>query len=285
MLHLKVSSPRIVFFDCLRYLGRSVKIALALAAMVGLGVALRYGWQKLFVENQEFVFKEARISTDEGKEARFLTYARFKEKTGLDLKKTIFAIDTDEMAEALAALPEIKSANVTRRLPGILKVTVSEREPAAWLACPSLNLPGRDRARGLLVDRDGVPFRCDSDELWQFCEELPVILIPVVDQNEISEGVAISHLGLTKALALINLAPGKLETGEQPARVLVKDEILLEMKTRNGTVATLSYYDHERQLENLVKVISHATRRGKDLAQVNLIPKDDIPVHYARKVN
>jgi hypothetical protein len=92
--------------------------------------------------------------------------------------------------------------------------------------------------------------------------------------------VALEHRGLQYALDLILLANESLELTERPVWVVVKDEILLEMKTRGGVVATLSYYDQERQLEQLAKVTSHARRRGREVAQVNLIPRRYIPVQY-----
>ena len=280
MLHLKVSSPRIVFFDCLKFTGRFLKLGLALVVMVGVGIALGYGWQKLFVENEEFVISKVEIFTGGGDEVRFLTHGRLLEKTGLDLEKTIFAVDTDALCAAIQALPEIKGAEVSRRLPGILKVEVEERRPVAWVACRSLGIKERDRDAGLLVDDEGVAFRCDSKKLWEYAEQLPVVMVPKADEGAIREGEVLDHGGLGYALDLVMLANETLELTERPVWVVVKDEILLEMKTRTGVLATLSYYDQERQLENLIKLTSHARRQGKDLAQVNLIPRRFLPIHY-----
>lgn len=280
MLHLKVSSPRIMFFDCVKFAGRFFKLGVALVVMVAVGIGLGYGWQKLFVENEEFVISKVEIFREGGEETRFLTHGRFVEKTGLDLKKTIFAVDTDELCSAVEALPEIKSAEVSRRLPGILKVEVLERNPVAWVACRSLGITERDRKTGLLVDEEGVPFRCDSEKLWEFGEELPVVMVPKAEAGEIVEGEKLEHKGLKRALDWVMLAKEKLELPERPVWVVVKDEILLEMKTRTGVLATLSYYDQDRQVENLIKLTSHARRQGKELAQVNLIPRRYVPVHY-----
>lgn len=280
MLHLKVTSPRIVFFDCLKYTGRFIKLGLALLAMVGLGIGLGFGWQKLFVENDEFVISKVEIFAEGGANARFLTHSRLVSMTGLDLNKTIFAVDTDEIAAALESLPEIRSAKVNRRLPGTLKVEIDERLPVAWLACRSLRIQEYDRDAGLLLDHEGVPFRCDSDKLWEFSRELPVVMVKDAKEDEVCEGSPLEHKGLRHALDLVILAQEKMELVEQPVWVVVKDEILMEMKTRGGTIATLSYYNQEEQLDRLLKVISHARRQGRDLAQVNLIPERYVPVHY-----
>lgn len=283
MLHLKVTSPRIVFFDCLKFGTRFLKLGLILLLMLGVGVGLGFGWQKLFVENDEFVISKVEIFQPGGEETRFLKHDRLVRKTGLDLEKTIFAIDTVDLEEALLSLPEIISAKVNRRLPGTLKIEVAERQPIAWVACRSLGIREFDRNKGFLVDIDGVPFRCASRELWEFAEQLPVVLVPKAEEGSIVEGVAIEHRGLSFALDLVRLANEKLEMTERPASVVVKDEILLEMQTRSGVRATMSYYDQEEQLKRLAKLTSHAQRKGRELAQVNLIPKRLAPLKYRRK--
>ena len=126
MLHLKVTSPRIVFFDCVRFAGRFFKLGVILLIMVGVGVGLGFGWQKLFVENDEFVIRNVEIFQSGGEDTSFLTHERLVAKTGLDLEKTIFAIDTTKLEEALVALPEITSA-IWAKFPStsVLRVSVS----------------------------------------------------------------------------------------------------------------------------------------------------------------
>jgi len=280
MLHLKVSSPRIVFFDMVKFSARFMKLGIAILVMVGVGIGLGYGWQKLFVENDEFVVSKVEIFNPDGEGTKFLTHERFVAKTGIDLEKTIFAIDTDELKKSIEALPEIRSAKVSRRLPGILKIEVDERRPVAWVACRSLGIKERDRSSGLMVDEEGVTFQCDSGELWEAGLKLPVIMVQTAEPNDILPGEAIEHEGLRFAFDLVKLANERLVGIDRPAWVVVKDEIMLEMKTLGGVLATLSYYDQERQLDTLVKANLHARRQAKDLDKVNLIPRRFIPVHY-----
>lgn len=280
MLALKVSSPRILMFDCLKFASRFFKLGLAMLAMVGVGFGLSYGWKKLFVENDDFLVSQINLTTMEGEETMFVTHERLMERCGIDANETIFSLDTDQLEESLLELPEITGAKVSRRLPGILKVEVSERRPVAWVACRSLGIKERSRESGFLVDENNIPFVCGSDELWSYAESLPVVMVRSAGKNEIVEGEPISHEGLGYALKLIQLAEEILVGVEKPAWVVVKDEIMLEMKTLGGVVATLSYFDQRRQLESLSKLTSHAREQGKDLAQVNLIPRRFVPVNY-----
>jgi len=280
MLSLKVSSPRIVLFDFLKVGAKFLKLGLIVAVMVGVGFGLSLGWQKLFVENEEFTISELSLKTFEGEPPRFLTHARMLEQTGLDPDATIFSLDTDALAAKLESLPELTGAKVSRRLPGTLKVEVQERQPVAWVACRSLGIRERDRDLGLLVDSDGIPFKCSSETLWAFAEKLPVVLVGEMGDEKIVEGKAIEHRGLNYAFELIEIASELLVGIEKPVWVVVKDEITLEMKTLGGTHATLSYYDLNRQLTDFSKLVSHAQARGKELDRVNLIPRRFVPVHY-----
>lgn len=280
MLSLKVSSPRIVFFDFIKMGGKAVKFGLLIGAMIGVGAALNLGWEKLFVENEEFTINDLPLKTFDGNDPRFLTHGRMLEKTGLDPRATIFAVDTDELAASLAELPELTAAKVSRRLPGTLKIEIEERQPVAWVACRSLGIRERDRDLGLLLDENGVPFRCASDLLWEFASGLPVLLTAEAEAGQIVEGEPVSHPGIKYALDLIKLSTDKLVGIERPAWVVVKDEITLEMQTMGGVRATLSYYDLERQLSDFSKLVSHAQARGKELGEVNLIPRRFVPVQY-----
>jgi len=248
--------------------------------MLCVGFGLSYGWQKLFVENDEFLVQNVSLQTMEGEDTAFLNHARLVAQTKLDPAATIFSIDTDELQDLLLALPEITEAKISRRLPGVLKVEVKERRPLAWVACRSLGIQERDRDSGLLVDVDGVVFPCASEALWDYADRLPVIMVPSADPSEIIEGEALTHQGLNYALDLVKRAEESLSGQDALAWVVVKDEIMLEMKTLSGVKATMSYYEQDRQVKNFVRLIAHAEDQGKSLAEVNLIPRRFVPVHY-----
>ena len=280
MLALKVSSPRIMVFDFLKFGSRFLKLGIAMLVMLCVGFGLSYGWQKLFVENDEFLVQNVSLKTMDGEDTAFLNHARLVEQTKFDPAATIFSIDTDELEESLLALPEITVAKISRRLPGVLKVEVKERKPLAWVACRSLGIQERDRNSGLLVDVDGVLFPCASEALWDYADRLPVMMVPSANPSEIIEGEVLTHKGLIYALELVKRAEKNLTGQDALAWIVVKDEIMLEMKTLGGVKATMSYYEQDRQVENFVRLIAHAEDQGKSLTEVNLIPRRFVPVHY-----
>lgn len=267
-------------FDFLKFGSRFLKLGIAMLVMLLVGFGLSYGWQKLFLENEEFLVQQVSLKTMYGEDTSFLDHERLVEQTGLDPAATIFSVDTEQLKNSLLELPEITEAKVSRRLPGLLKVEVTEREPVAWVACRSLGIRERDRDLGYLIDADGFVFPCASNTLWDYAENLPVIMIQTAEAGEIVKGEVLKQKGLRYALELVNRAAEKLQGSKGLAWVVVKDEILLEAKTLGGVSATLSYYEQDRQLDNLSRLISHADEQGKSLAQVNLIPRRFVPVYY-----
>jgi len=209
-------------FDCLKFGGRFLKLGIAMLIMVCVGFGLSHGWQKLFVENDEFLVKEVSLKTMEGEDTLFLNHERLEKETNYDPADTIFAIDTDELEGSLLKLPEVMEAKVSRRLPGLLKIEVAERMPVAWVACRTLGIRERDRDFGLLVDADGFVFPCASESLWSYAGKLPVIMIQAAEKGEIVSGETLSQKGLKYALQLVNRAAKNLKGSESIAWVSLR---------------------------------------------------------------
>ena len=143
-----------------------------------------------------------------------------------------------------------------RRLPGKLRVKVAERHPVAWIASRSLGIKERDRQAGLLLVLDGVPFPCARDELWNYAKDLPVISMNILEVGEVVVGEEVENAGLKAAFDLVVLCLDKFEGNQRPAWVVVKDEIMMEMQTRDGVLATLSYFEQDRQIDQLDRLIT-----------------------------
>ncbi|MGJ8698191.1 MAG: cell division protein FtsQ/DivIB [Verrucomicrobiaceae bacterium] len=280
MLELRVSSPRILFCDAVKMSGKLFKYLVILAMVGALGYGVRIGWEKLFIENDEFAIREMPLTTMEGHEPMFMTRNRVTEMTGIDPAASIFAFDIDEMEAILRDLPETSGARVTRRLPGTLKVEVSERIPVAWVACPALGLEERNIEKGLLVDESGVAFPCATPALAEYAAHLPVVYAEDLPAGAIVEGEKIDDEGLSYALEFARAADLMLTDADLPDWVMVRDGITVEMKTLGGTRLIASYFEQEKQLEKFQKLSRHARNRGRELATVNLIPERYVPVTY-----
>ena len=275
-----MNSPRILFCDAIKLSGRLFKLLMVAAVVIAIGVVSRIGYQKFFIENQDFALKEMSFETESGGEPRFLTRARIIETTAIEASGSIFAFDVDEVEAQLLALPEISSATVNRRLPGTLKIKITERVPVAWLACPSRGIEERNISNGLLVDQSGIAFPCATEPLANFAVNLPVVFAGKLPDGAIVEGQKINHEGLRYALEFAIKADLSLSGSDLPDWVMVKDEITLEMRTVGGTRCTISYFDPDAQIERLKNLSMHARDSGRQLATINLIPKRFVPVTY-----
>lgn len=272
-LHLRVSSPRIVCFSCLRHLRRSCKLLLAAALLAGVGWGVQEGLREFFIENNEFRLRYVDLETN-GE----MTAEHFGELTGLDPDSSIFGFDLRKLKEQLLDRPGIERVELGRRLPGTLRVKVEERKPIAWLECRPLGIVGRNPVAGILLDKSGVCFPCDA--WWEEkAGLLPVLLVSQVEEGDITIGKEIRHHQARRGLELIRLAQEKLgETEWSLPVVAVRNDYSLEAITSTGVLATFGMHDHKEQLENLITLLRVTAKDGESMAMVNLIPRRNIPV-------
>lgn len=300
IINANVTSPVIIMAKVVGT-GKSIfQLLLMMLAVGGVFYIGKGAWLRFFVHNtDDFGLRHLEISTMEGEPTVLLTEARVGEVTGLrsDGKQTVFQFQASVIEEKLTALPEIRAARASCRYPSTFRIKVEERLPIAWLVCPVLGLEERNREHGLLLDEQGVPFLCSSQVIWAFATELPSIYLKDAPEEEIIPGQKVASEGIHRALVLIQGLSEALAdpTSLDPARegeripgfkpdapdwVMIKDEITLDARTRNGIRATFSYFDQEKQLERLRKLQHHARSKNRQLAHVNLIPDRLVPVRY-----
>lgn len=274
-LHIKVSSPRIVMIQVMRGLGASVKVVMVLVLF---GLIAWGGWrgvQHLFLGNEKYKLQEIDLQTN-----GHLDEERLISLIGIDPESSIFAINTGDVSERLRAQPEIIDCVVERRLPGTLKVHVTERVPAVWLECEELGLPGR-KDGGVLADKDGITFPCEGN-LWESSRDLPVIVFQQASQNAFVHGSKMKHAEVMRALRLIEtFNTSKIRAQWQAERVILVNDYSLKAICNDGTHAIFGMYDHERQVADFISVCEHSLKTHRSISHINLIPKKNIPVKFA----
>ncbi len=272
-LHLSVSSPRIVCWGFLRCLKRSLKVALIAALLAGALWGVQTGMREFFIENEEFQLRNVDLESN-GE----MTAGDFIRLCKLDPEASIFALRLRDLRQILLERPGIESVELSRRLPGTLRVKVIEREPIAWLECRPLGIVGRNPATGILLDQSGVCYPCD---FWveEKAAPLPVLLVSEVEEGDITLGKELRHHESRRALELIRCAREKLRGVEWSLPVVaVSNDYSLEAATSSGLLATFGMYDHEEQLDDLITLVRESEEQGESLVLVNLIPRRNIPV-------
>ncbi|MBK1831660.1 FtsQ-type POTRA domain-containing protein [Verrucomicrobiaceae bacterium R5-34] len=274
-LHIKVSSPRIVMIQVMRGLGASAKVIMILAM---LGLVVWGGWrgvQHLFLGNEKYKLQEIDLQTN-----GHFNVQRLMSITSIDPESSIFAIDTAEISERLRELPEVIDCEVAYRLPGTLKVDITERVPAVWIECEELGLPGRQNG-GVLADKDGITFPCEG-YLWESSRDLPVIVVAHAAENAFVHGRKMNHPEVMRALRLIQeFDSAKVRAQWQAERVVLVNDYSMEAVCNDGTRAIFGMYDHSRQIADFITICEHSLKTQRSIQHVNLIPQKNIPVKFA----
>lgn len=113
----------------LRTVGTVLKTALGIAAVVGASTGVAWGAKRYMMTSPRFSVKtisvegNARLSPEDVARAG-----------GIAIGDNVFALDLDDSRRKVEADPWIKTAVVTRKLPGSVVVKVVEHEPAAVVA-------------------------------------------------------------------------------------------------------------------------------------------------------
>lgn len=271
-LHLKVNSPRIVCFECLRAFKRSLRVVFLIALGVAAVWGAKEGLHQFFIENEEFQLKQVNLETN-----GTMTADHFARLTEINLESSVFALKLRELKEKVVSRPGILDASLHRRLPGTLEVEVEERVPIAWLECKPLGIVGRDPETGLLLDQSGVCFPC---EFWweEQARSLPVVVVGQAREGDVTVGKPLRHHGGRRALALLKLARATLQESWSLEVIAVAGDYSLLGATSDGVMASFGMFDHERQLKDLVRLMRHSRETGEAIDSVNLIPKKNIPV-------
>lgn len=123
----------------------ALKLASGLAVVVGVSLAVAWSAHHYALTSPRFA-----IHTVDLVGAKRTTLDQIKTDSGIAVGLNIFALDTDLAERKLLENPWIAEVKVTRRLPSILRVELTEREAAALVALGE---------RLFLVTPEGVPFK------------------------------------------------------------------------------------------------------------------------------
>jgi len=275
VLHVRVMSPRIAWFNFLKVVGMFIKIACVLAVLGAAGWGVWRGINYAFYTNPDFRLKIIDLNTNP-----VIDELGVATTSCIDLSAppSLFDIDVKEVCQKLKALPAISDAHAERHLPGTLLVRVTTRTPRAWIRCPATGLKETRHAGCLLVDSDGIAYPCPQSQ-EEAAATLPIFELPASTEHPIVPGSKIQLTELENCFHLLESAhqadadaPHWIESIRQ-----VNDWSLC-LLTRQGTKATFGLGDHGRQIESLRAALDHAGEKGYLIDTINLIPKNNIPI-------
>ncbi|MDI6775254.1 MAG: FtsQ-type POTRA domain-containing protein [Verrucomicrobiota bacterium] len=131
------------------------RIAWIVLALLVLTAATAFGyfgyaqtWELLFANNPNFTIRTLDIRTEPG---AVITPTLVREYTGLEEGANLFAVDIARIRrDIMARVPNVRDMEITRRLPGALRIEVYERIPIAAIQ--------QKRGPDVFVDEQGYVF-------------------------------------------------------------------------------------------------------------------------------
>lgn len=271
-LQAHVMSPRIAWFGLVKSLRKLTRTALILSLIAGALWGAKIGIRRGLVENEEFRLQAIELTPNPA-----IDEHRLVEVAGINLAGSLFECDASAIESRLRALPEIAAATVHREFPGTLKVEVSARQPHAWIASTTHDIPARDPARGLLVDAAGFAFTCPP-RLLESATQLPVYHLGEGGDPP-AAGKTVVHPEFERLAALHQVARRELQDADLWIDSLSQNRRWsLELVGRDGTAARFGLGDHDRQMADLKAALEHARSRDQRIASIELIPERNLPV-------
>ncbi|MES2995195.1 MAG: FtsQ-type POTRA domain-containing protein [Verrucomicrobiota bacterium] len=273
-LHLRVTSPRILWIGFLRGMLRLSKLAVLAALAVALGWGVLLGIRQALYKNPDFEL--VMIDLNENPVVDAIGFAKM---TGINLadRPTIFEINVRRAEETLEKLPGVQSAEVTRDLPGTLVVRIVPRMPKAWLHWPAAGFETIRETGGFVIDAAGVPFPV-SETMLGTTMDLPVVRLAAKPEKPRATGQVVTGAEIERCFRLLDSAVrADPVAATQIDSIRQANEWSLELLTRDGTAATFSFGDHDAQIARFRSARDHAAAKGLVIATINLIPKHNVP--------
>jgi len=275
MLHLEVSSPRIMLFRSVSVVAKMFKFVLILGLLAFAGFGLKRGVDHFFVNNPEFELKDIVLTTN-----GLMTKQRIIKESNIKEGDTLYSIDIKRMKSKLESMPETVSVKIDRVLPDKLVIEIVERVPVAWIEVEHLGFLGRMKENGVLIDSEGVVFPCEG-KLWEIAKKLPIIRLSELDRRDIKYGNKFINKDVERAIHLIKTC--KVEDGEREwslDEVNIQNFYTLEVTCSDGVLAYFGMYDHARQFSDLKVIRHHAAQQDRSISWIDLRPEHNLPGGY-----
>ncbi len=273
VLKSEVMSPRIAWFTALGFLKLLAKVATVIALLIAVAYGVRQAIEYTFHENPDFRLQAIDLNQND-----VLDEAALVEQLGIDLSGNIFDFDVEILEKRLLSIAAVSAAKVERNLPGTLAFTISTRKPVAWIACPEEDYPIARIQGGLVVDHEGFVYPCPAGQVER-CSEIPIFILSPDSEHPLDPGSPIDHAQYRHCLRLLKAVKANCPENIPSIHSISQENAWsLSMTTDSGTVATFGLGDHARQLDYLNEALLHAEKKGYQIATINLIPKQNVPI-------
>lgn len=224
---------------------RVARVVLGIAMIVGIGSGAAWTARRYVRTSPRFAVSE--IATDGGKHLAADDIANI---ANIAKGQNIFSIDLDNARSRLVADPWIESAEVHRRLPGAISITVVEREAAGIVAMPEGTY---------LVTREGTILkRVETGDPVDFHVVTGIALNAFVDDREGATRTIRRALDLANDYDRSALAK---RSPIQEVHVEPNGDMTLVIG-KSGTTLRMGAGPYRRKLEHATRTVAELDRRS-----------------------
>jgi len=224
------------------YGGPVLKFLVLVAVLGGMAWGGVEGWRWARTSPTFALKKTAYRGLTHAMEAEVLRY------TGLTAGQNLFELDMGAMERALATHPWVKRAELRRRLPDMVEVTVSEHVPVAMVSLGDL----------YLLDEEGEPFK-----RVRVGDALDLVLVSGVDREEYGKSPEPVQARMRAALSVVKAySQSEAGKGRPVSEARLEGEDVVLVLAGAGEELRFGDGDTEQKLQRLQRVQDELRRRG-----------------------
>ena len=242
-------------------------VVLCAAAWLGTTTAL----DKFFFSNPEYTLKRVSLALD-----GVMTREDALSETGIREGENIFRVDLAAAEKALRAIPQVATVLIERQLPDHIAITLTARNPVAWVAPLEKDADPFDPERSLLVDDTGYLMkpRLIQPDYYR----LPVIF--GVHSSNIRDGEPLHNEDLRRALTLLDEITRNPDSLIRVKTMNISKGFCIEVASDRNARIIFAPEDFSGQLIRLRQLLEHCNESGRDLESVNLMVRRNTPVTF-----
>jgi len=251
-----------------RWLFNIILIAsLGVASFFGIRAAL----DRFFFSNADYTLNRVALDLD-----NILTREEALNETGLHEGVNIFSVDLARVEKVLKAIPQVETVRIERELPDQISITLTARDPIAWVAAEGESGDPTASEKSLLVDATGYLMRPRHIQPEYF--HLPVIY--GVKSDNIRDGEPLSSQDLRVAISLVEMVGRRPESLLRIRTLDISKGYCIEVVNDRNAHILFAAEDFENQLARLQQLLAHCEETGRNLESVNLMVKRNTPVRF-----
>ena len=190
-------------------------------------------------------------------------------------------LNTGDWERKLAEHPCIAAAHIHAELPDTLHIEIEERIPVVFVEMESA--AGTGTRSKLYMDQNGHLFPVVPELHAKFANS-PVWYLQAADLAEFKPGAEVSEKAYRPIVELVAAANHyTLEEIPSIREIFRPKEWKIILTLDNGAEVLMQVYDIKGQMERLAMITEHAAAEGKRPVSINVIPRINPTVIYAKE--